>query len=524
MSRVLEDTFYQLLGVYALAVLLIALGIVGKYALHFQIVAVVIALIGIAAYHEKRDLLSRRTTLWVLLFTLVLFLILRFLPYIGNSVPLGYDPGIYRYVIMHGLEMNDKWVVLNAEPAFMYIMLFMNWFFSADVLLVGVFVFFSGFLGLVMYLCASTYFNRTAGVFAVLLYVLSVVQYQAFWYMYYRNIIGMSLLLLACYCLKRSEKNSVFYWLFVLFGVLLGFVHRPTFYLFGLSYGLYAVVSPWKRKWYDKSILVKNVILGGAILVFVAVGYIGPFWPAISNLVEPVITGFVQPGEGSGTFIDFFTFQFSTLYYLPLSLLGLFYFIRKREFSIVVCWALIAGIIVYFQFFFFNRFIIFLDLVFVLLAGVGFALVVSSGKKLAWLATILLLISGAVFAVHEAWQSKPLISAEELGTIRSLSETPSESYVMSTSSYYSPWIQGYSERRVIAPGLFDYDTHTKEEWSEFWSTNDMAYIKQFMSDYPKEEPLYVYVGPHQKNTIAKFSECFLPWRTGSGGIIYEYVC
>ena len=81
-----------------------------------------------------------------------------------------------------------------------------------------------------------------------------------------------------------------------------------------------------------------------------------------------------------------------------------------------------------------------------------------------------------IFAFKESINSKPLIDNNELNSISLLQSTEQNAFVMSTSSYYSPWIQGWSQRKTIAPGMFDYDDHTKEEWITFWSTSNLSEI------------------------------------------------
>jgi len=74
---------------------------------------------------------------------------------------------------------------------------------------------------------------------------------------------------------------------------------------------------------------------------------------------------------------------------------------------------------------------------------------------------------------------------------------------MSTISHYSPWIYGYSGRRTIAPGLFQYDTKwSREEWDIFWATDDLEIRHNLLDRY--EKPLYIFVGDWQEELRFKF--------------------
>jgi uncharacterized membrane protein len=93
---------------------------------------------------------------------------------------------------------------------------------------------------------------------------------------------------------------------------------------------------------------------------------------------------------------------------------------------------------------------------------------------------------------------------------------------MSTSSTYSPWLLGYSERKTIAPGLFDYNKHSQEQWIVFWTTEDINQIQQFMNVY--EKPLYIFIGQKQKDNLVNFPECFEVYYNQGNNKIYKYVC
>ena len=96
---------------------------------------------------------------------------------------------------------------------------------------------------------------------------------------------------------------------------------------------------------------------------------------------------------------------------------------------------------------------------------------------------------------------------------------------MATSSYYSPWILGYSKRKTIAPGLFDYDKWNYEQWIKFWKAGNITEIKDLMGVYNK--PLYIFIGKHGSTNfnLNKFSgSCFKTVLNDNGGILYNYRC
>jgi hypothetical protein len=95
---------------------------------------------------------------------------------------------------------------------------------------------------------------------------------------------------------------------------------------------------------------------------------------------------------------------------------------------------------------------------------------------------------------------------------------------MSTISYYSPWVLGYSERNTISPGLFDYDDQNVSEWNVFWNSKNITEVKEFVNAYQK--PIYVFIGQRQGDNLAQFPECFSLYYADSASEnkIYNYTC
>lgn len=530
MKNTFKQTFWQLIVIYTAIITAIALGFLWKYSLQFSLFALIIAFLGsyiISKEKTSNKTLNKNLHYFLFILAVLLILVLRAIPYISNSIPLGYDAGIYKYGIENGLKNLDNWILRGGhEPGFLYLMQFFKIFFSIGFILKWLLIGFCILLGSGVYFVVKEFSNKQTGLIALFIYAFSLIQFKAFWYMYYRNVIGMSLILFSIYFLKKYENTNKtkYLWFFAVLGGLLGGIHRPSFYIFGLSYFVYAFISPIKDRKYNLDILKKNAAWGILIILIAGLFYLGKFSRAITIMFEPVLQGFIQPGESAGTFINFFTFQFSSLFYLPFALLGLFCFIRKKQFNFLVIWAIINFIIVYFQFFFFNRFIIFLDLVLIILASFGFSLLIEDKKKLGILILAILLLSAGILTFKEARDSKPLISEQELKIISYLNTTEENALVMATSSYYSPWVLGYSGRKTIAPGLFDYNKHNKGQWAAFWTASNLTEIKAFLDAY--EKPLYIFIGEKQKDNLQQFdnSSCFGMYFQEENNKIYEYSC
>ena len=83
----------------AVLILLSFFSILPSSVLIYSIAAVVIAILFLIAREEKEIKLSK----YFLILAFLIILIPKVIPYLGNSIPLGYDAGIYKYGIEHSL-------------------------------------------------------------------------------------------------------------------------------------------------------------------------------------------------------------------------------------------------------------------------------------------------------------------------------------------------------------------------------------------------------------------------------------
>ena len=155
----------------------------------------------------------------------------------------------------------------------------------------------------------------------------------------------------------------------------------------------------------------------------------------------------------------------------------------------------------------------------IILSGYGLYLIIQSKKNLGIILTILLIISGIFISINEAKNAKPLVNQEELSIISNLEPN---SYTLVTSSYYAPWVLGYSKTKTITPGLFDYNKWDYETWQKFWNSDSEEAIKM-LQDYKR--PLYIFVGKNQNLDTTKFyNNCFNKILEQSNILIYKVEC
>lgn len=524
---VFSGTFWQLLVVYTIAVVLISFSLFWKYTFHFEIFAVIIALIGaFALYHyevEEKENMKKWMHISLLVLGLVLIFVLRLIPYLHNSVPIGYDAGIYKY----GLESFsgkgfgvDDWVKGSMSPGFLYLLVpLLKIGFSGEFLLIWVFIFFCLLLGFSIYLAARAYFGQRTAIIALLLYAVSSIQFKVFTYLYYKNVIALACLFFSIYFLDKYGRELAGlkagwswsrFW-FIVFGVIVGVMHLPTFFIFGVAYVLFILNN--------RKSFMKKFVDGFLILVISLIGYIG-FWnEAIAPLIMPVAKSFVEPGTAPGTFISFFVYQFSTLYLLPFAILGFVHLFWQKKFNMVFFLTFVTGVIVYFQFFFFNRFIIHLDVFLILVAASAFSLIIANGKKLGTAILVFMMISSLWVTWSDAIKTKPLVGSQDFALIKMIdANTEKSSRIIAISSEYSPWILAYSNRPTIAPGLFKENQWDQSKWEKFWNEVDEDETKDLMKVY-SDKPVYLFVGTKSFN-----NPCFSEFLSKGSSKLLRYEC
>lgn len=522
---------HSILIIYALIVALICIGLVPQSLILFHISALILGFVCVIALYNtgsvevKESPLDNKRHIYFIMIAFALILIFHFFPYTKNTIPLGYGSGLYKYAIEHSLEEKGAWVLQqgNFEPGFIYLMSFFNNFLSSNFILTSLFVIFCLIIGVLVYLCTEQYSSPRTARIALFLFAVSTIQLRAFLLLNYMLTLGIIFLLLAIIFIKKIEQHNKVIWkvLFVLSAFLISIMHKPTFVIFLLSYLIYSLVRPISAKKYNKKILLKNISLFFIILVLAALPNLTSLVTTYSNILSQPEQGFLQLGEKTYQDILFSDYLLSSLIYVPFSILGLFLFIRKREFNLLFILPIVLSIIVYLHLSSFGGFMVLLDLFMMILASFGFMHLIKERKSVGLTIIIILLISAAFMSFNIVKKEFPLIASNELVAIDYLHNTESGASIL-TSSFYAPWLLGYSDRKVIAPGLYGENKHIEDEWQTFWDAKSSLELQHFMDEYPK--PIYIFVGYQQKDNFKNIPECFKVFYQDTDNVIYKYSC
>ena len=525
--RIIELSYFQVTVIFLLLVLLDVLDVL-ILPDNFRYIILVLPLLSLPLI-LKTGPEEEKKSFSVPLILLALFtaaLALRFIPLSNSSIPLGYDPGFYKYTLdtyagalpqfpEAGLadwirEIYPQGLQLLSDS--LHVVAGTN---SLD-LISYLFPILGALLVFPVYMVTNNAFGKKAGLIAAVLYAVSYIQYTAFTLLYLKNILGLLFLLLAIYALEKEK-----YGLMVLPLAALGIFHRPEFLLFALLIVAYFLVHR-KRE-------IVLAVAGTAILVL-------PFWlvrweanwSVLTGAVSTAVTN-VQTGEvsGGGTFYDLPTYIKYSVAYLPFTLVGFLYLVKNKIWNSLPILFVVTGVIVVARLFFFNRFIIPLDIVAIILAAAGINYTLLNRKdtwRLAGIGALILLIVVTVIpTIYLARDIQPLIKEDQLEAIEWMeANTEEDAYVLTTTND-APWVLGWSGRRVIAPGLFEWDKYEIDQWRDFISSKDPAVAAQFLEIY--ESPVYIYYSREPNNYLVldKFSgEFFRTVYNSDEAVVYKF--
>jgi len=525
--RAIDLCYLQLALVFIVLVLLRELKVVSLPS-NYEAFAYTLVLLAIPVLLARRPSEARglKWTLPILLGAFLFALSVRLFAQSHSSVPLGYDPGLYKYTMdlyasalpqipEAGLASWVKEVMPQGLPVLSDALHVL-----ADTdslqLIKYLFPLLGALLVFPVFIVGRNLFGPRAGLLAAVLYAASYTQFDVFAMAYFKNVLGLAFLLFSIYALEKKK-----YGLMAVMFAALGIFHRPEFLLFALILIPYFIVH--RRK----GIIL--AVLGAAILI---AAFWLPRWDAnwtvLSGTIETAITN-IQGSEelGGGTFFGFATYKVVSLVYLPFALIGALFLVRRRNWNSVLFYFAISSIIVIFHLFFFRRFIIPLDICYIMLAAVGIDQTLLRRKRISGIvgatAMLLLIVVTAIPTIDAAQDVRPRITEDQMEAVQWMAEnTDEDAYVVATS-YDAPWVLGWSERRVIAPGLFEWNVHNRSEWRNFLWTGDLERAQLFLDAY--QGPIYIYHSQNRGNylNLAKFENMFFERVYLKGAVVYKYL-
>ena len=411
-----------------------------------------------------------------------LFLIvLKFLlPLVMYDLPLGYDPGIYRYLfVRHAdgfppfvLGQMDAWA--HSHPLGLFI-------FSTALLRAGLPVdWLVGWIWNVMaivVICTLAYVTskregKTVGVCVLLAGALSAPYYDGFSAMYWKAYLALLFMVLAFHLIDKKS------WWAVIPATHTRATHNQTGLLFALVIGTWWLLLGLEYRKHPQ--WQKATLVGAVFLVISALVYLPVWQEAVWTHVETLLT---LRGDNvpAGAFPPrIFYLQMNCL----LLLAGVFGFLhtlhRDRSvtpWSIAVLW---SAAFVIFKLFFYRRFFLHLDFFLLPFAAYGLIVAWNRFKNVFWRALLIGLIVGQAYLSYDSFMlRKPDIDVEMFNAVKSIEsvELPDDAFVLTLENKSTTWLRGWlPNHRVAGPGLFSLSWPYEDWIALFYGSNDQRKI------------------------------------------------
>jgi hypothetical protein len=529
-KRIFLHSYLRLSILFVLAVFLKETGLLPAYFLNFILFGYLLPVFALPLIIDlKNQYMSgvRIKAIYLYMYMLIIFVFIiavRLVPYINNSVPLGYDSGYYKYAIdmylntLPGIPEASLplWIKQMHEQGFFVLFDTLHIFTGISSLqaLVYLLPFLSALLILPIFILTKKIFDEKIALLACALYAVSYTQFTAFTFMYLRNILGLFFLLFALYALEKKR-----YVLIAIMFAALGIYHRPEFLIFSLILTGYFLKSRDIKLIYSTAL---TVIL------------ITPFWlprieiylPVLSGVSNTAIQSVQGQPTGGGTFFDFGEYEWVSLAYLPFGAIGAIYLIHRKMWNSLFFYFLINGAIVVLRLFFFNRLIIDFDMALLILAAAGITYTFLACHRIPRTAGIifigLLVISGGVVTMQKAIEIKPQMNENQIRSLEWLSKnTEDDAYILATG-YDAPWALAWGKRSVLAPGLFEWDNSGRDKWAEFLTTGDPSKAENFLKKHNAKVYIFYSFNKFNRMNLEKFNNSSFTKILMKDAIIYRY--
>ncbi|MFW6286093.1 MAG: hypothetical protein ACOC16_03140 [Nanoarchaeota archaeon] len=394
-----------------------------------------------------------------------ILIVVRIIPLITSGTPLGYDSGLYKHLfdqnqleLINGSFDTKNWLGSMYLPGTTILStILLNLGYSSTFIVTYFLILLDIIVLINLYILCKYYFTKEVALIATYLYSVSTVSFYVFSYVYYKNILGISMLLIIIYLFEKKK-----YFLATLMGGLLGGIHRPSFAIFSITFFL---------NWLDKK-EIKLFISGIAIIIISILFYLNNVYDLFASiLIETTMS--VNRNISSGTFMDLRLFLYESLILVMFFIIGLFYIIKKRKYNYLFIWLVLNIFLITFKIFFYNRIIIFLNVVIIIYSAVGISILLKNLKHYQQtMLIILIVISTSGVIISESTNNISLISKYEYETIKLISTyTPEDSKIFYNNKYYSAWVIGWSNRTTISHGVFINNNYTQTQWNNFFNGN-----------------------------------------------------
>ncbi|MBU0458182.1 hypothetical protein KJ652_05615 [Patescibacteria group bacterium] len=402
--------------------------------------------------------------------TLFLLLIFKFFySLFAFDLPLGFDPGMYRYLFIkyanawppisipelrpwaqeypYGLFIFTSYLIKAGIP----VDWFLGWIWN---------LFPIALLGVYSVIIAKRE-NRAIGVLILLMGLLSIAYFDGFAQMYWKTYLALLFLILSFHCLERGSL-----WLLP-FGILTILTHSQTGLILGLSllvWWLVRLPTDWKDPVFRKWTFIFALIGVLGVIWYIPI-WERAFWSPFKSIL--LLRGADAP---AGNFPDTIFYIKNGLVLFVLSILGWAFSLQSGR---ATCWHIapfICAVFIVFRLVFYKRFYLQFDFFMLYFAALAlYGLWNQYKKSFIRIFLIILLIGQALVSILYVLNKEPRMSVEELERFLSIPRfVEDNAHIIALENNAAVWLLGWlPDYHTGGPGLFDFPAWTYEEWEKF---------------------------------------------------------
>jgi len=228
-----------------------------------------------------------------------------------------------------------------------------------------------------------------------------------------------------------------------------------------------------------------------------AIGFRDQFLNAFNLVIDAVQNVASYDKHQSGLLVDF-NFYFEKSYWIVLiGLYGLFTALKNnfRRYSVYLAALTALFVIIYFDLFFEDRYVFEFDLLLIPFVAYFIADLISTIKrKYQKVLAVLVLLTYFGFNYGYYFETtNPSLNQYEVWALNVITEANKADKVMTINTFYAPWLYGFSQKTVLAPGMFE-PVFNYEEWQNFLSANNAVEINILKGVYDEYGKYYLYLG------------------------------
>ncbi len=467
--------------------------------------------------------ISRRQKIFISLFLAwaIACAIYRVVPYFSSMIPLGYDPWVYRGIYLAYIKLIPffhfshvpYWIMHEPLRGILSVLVSKIWI-SIDMFLTFWLGFFSVLWGVLVFLCTKKYGRQTA-IFAMIIFRISIIQYHAFELCYFKQIIGVNLILLLIFL-----RNKKIYRRSISALIALVLLHRTTtLYLWATSL-LRIFLQYFQTKKINRKFIIVWVVSWTAGLVLY-----GPLFPRlVLDFFHPLISTVGGAGE-QGNFFSLQQFRRFVMFLIVPTLYAVYLKIKNKEYDLVFSGFIIGIIRTSLGLLNAKRMQIHLDVFLILMTGYAlFHLFKTSKRRKSWLIYIFIFLQMVYYFWYVSQNRTPLITQWELTSITTLKTIlPANALVVVTDSAISPRVVWYAEYDVIWPWLSDINTRTHAQRNQWRPANGKVKCDMFQVYKKLDRPLYMRESKLFRIEDISWGTCFKLIREDAYHKLYQIV-